>query len=173
MTKQAMEQALLERTTDIAHAILMRLAETPPGSMPPVGTCVVMNSSGQSRVVLIPQMQHRVEILMDQAKQADVVAFGLVYDGLVSFQCPSCWPADGAVGAGCDKCRDMDKSKVDAIMTIIRTKWGLRISKSLGYGYDDKGHFKLRHEADFDMSTALSLSDVYDVIFTTTPVITH
>lgn len=156
MSKTELEQILTERVDFLSSGALKRLAESPKGIRIPAAA-VAVRQDGVTAMLIIPQPEHRLAILAEHAKVFGTVGFGLVYDGYVSTQCRMC------DNRGCEQCQGMDKSKCDAIVTVVRAKWGLSATRAVGYGYDADGHFILRPQ--FSRDFYQPCLDEYDSVF--------
>lgn len=155
MTHKELEALLQDRAMSMASAYLKVLHDAPPGFRMPA-LAVVMDATGDGGLLVIADIEHRVELLADFAQTHKTVGFALVYDGYVSHQCKHCH------NKGCDQCAGTDKRKCDAVMMLVRTAWGFSHSKSMGYGWDSEKHFTMRPEFNFEFGGSTHDDQVLD-----------
>lgn len=167
MERAEIQARLDEEAMNLSMEALMQLKMSPKGQAI-MARAVALNEHGEDCMIGIAQPQLRIEVLTAHGQAFGTVGFALLYDGYVTQVCLACQ------GKGCDVCaaKGGPVIKNDAIISIVRTSWGYRSTRSVVYGYDAKGLFELKPKLSSECNAAASATpgvDDYEKVFSVPP----
>ena len=133
-----------------------------------------LNADGDIVMELIT-MPRRMQMIGALLRKCNGVAFVLVYDGYTTFVgpdvCPACGGSRRVNDQECKACRGFGKTLSDrheAIVTVVRTRWGFTQSFSRPYELKDGKLIELRDEWYESRDPNVHVDD-YDQVFGGTP----